>query len=156
MKRIQPHSFPIALSTSLLLIPGLVRAQVPSAADRGYMTIVDAIGAAGESKEAQIARAIAAGPKHVTDSARIEGSDAKGKKIVLREGYNGFTCLPGNPNVVGRPASCLNQAAQQWSADLAAGKPAPTNTLAGIIYMQSGAVDDYLAVRSESFRFVGD
>ena len=141
MKHIQRDRFAIALSTSLLLVPGVVRAQVPSAADRGYMTIVDAIGAAGESKETQIARAIAAGPKHVTDSARIEGSDAQGKKIVLREGNNGFRCLPGNPTVVGRPASCSNHAAQQWSADLAAGKPAPTNAVAGIIYMQSGATE---------------
>jgi hypothetical protein len=62
------------------------------------------IGAAGESKEAQIAHVIAAGPKSVTGSARIEGSDAHGKKVVLREGNNGFICVPGNPRVVGRPA----------------------------------------------------
>lgn len=105
------------------------------------MAIDAGIGAAGESKQAQLARAIAAGPKQVTDSARIEGSDAQGKRIVLREGTNGFTCLPGNPKVVGRPASCSNQAAQQWSADLAAGKPAPTNKEAGFIYMESGATE---------------
>ena len=97
-------SLSIALSLTALFL--LQRAQAQVAADRGYMNIGDAIGAAGESKQAQIARAIAAGPKQVTDSARIEGSDAQGKKIVLREGNNGFTCWPGNPKVVGRPASC--------------------------------------------------
>jgi hypothetical protein len=141
MKPIGCNRLVIALATNLLLVAGAARAQIPSAADRGYMAIADAIGAPGESKQAQIARAIAAAPKQVTDSARIEGSDAKGRKIVLREGNNGFTCLPGNPKVVGRPASCSNQAAQQWSADLAVGKPAPTNTVAGFIYMQSGATE---------------
>jgi hypothetical protein len=125
LKPIGRNSLVIALGTNLFLVAGAAQAQIPSAADRAYMAIADAIGAAGESKQAQIARAIAAAPKHVTDSARIEGSDAGGRKIVLREGNNGFTCLPGNPKVVGRPASCSNQAAQQWSADLAAGKPAP-------------------------------
>jgi hypothetical protein len=105
------------------------------------MTIVDAIGAAGESKETQIARAMAAGPRQVSESAGIEGSDSQGRRIILREGNNGFTCVPGNPKVAGRPASCSNQAAQQWISDLAAGRPAPSNTVAGIIYMQSGATE---------------
>ena len=126
---------------AFLLMHGAVDAQAPDAADRGHMNVAESIGAAGESREAQIARAIEAGPKHVTDSARIEGSDAQGRKVVLREGTNGFTCLPGNPKVVGRPASCSNQAAQQWSADLAAGKPAPTNSELGIIFMQAGATE---------------
>ena len=143
MKHIRRNTLAIALAASLLLVQGAVEAQAPDAADRGYMSnIGESIGAAGESAQAQIARAIAAGPgKQVTDFARIEGSDAQGKKIVLREGKNGFTCLPGNPKVLGRPASCSNQAAQQWSADLAAGKPAPTNTVAGFIYMESGATE---------------
>lgn len=129
----------IALAVHFLLLAGAASAQAP--ADRGYMTIADGIGAPGESKQAQIARAVAAGPKQIAEAARIEGSDAQGKRVVLREGTNAFTCFPGNPKVVGRPASCANQAAIQWSADLAAGKPAPTNTTPGFIYMQSGATE---------------
>jgi hypothetical protein len=41
VKHVQRNSFVIAVSTSLLLIPGAVRAQVPSAVERGYMTIDD-------------------------------------------------------------------------------------------------------------------
>jgi len=141
MKHICRNSLALAVFNSLLLVQRAVDAQVPNAADRGYMNIEGSIGAAGESKEAQIARAMAAGPTSVTGSARIEGSDARGKKTILREGNNGFTCLPGNPKVVGRSASCSNQAAQQWSADLAAGKPTPSNTVPGIIYMQAGATE---------------
>ena len=105
------------------------------------MEIPETGGVAGESKEAQIARAIAAGPATITGEARIVGTDANGKSIVLREGTNEFLCQPGNPKVVGRPATCSNAAARQWSADLAAGKPKPTNTVLGIIYMQAGATE---------------
>jgi len=137
----QRHGLSICFAAGLLLQQGMVAAQVPSAADRGYMNIDESGGAAGETKEVQMARAIAAGPKRVTDAARIVGSDAQGKTMVLREGKNGFTCVPGNPKVVGRPASCSNEAARQWSADLAAGIPSPTNTVAGFIYMLAGATE---------------
>jgi len=138
MKLARHSGFTIYFFMSLLTVEASV-AQVPGINGPGYMAIEQAIGAAGETREAQIARALAAGPAHVTHFARIEGSDDQGNRVVLREGSNGFICMPGNPQVVGRPASCSNAAAQRWSADLAAGMPAPTNTEAGIIFMQSGA-----------------
>jgi hypothetical protein len=103
------------------------------------MDIDESGGAAGEPAEVQVARALAAGPRHVTNSARIVGADAQGKRMVLREGGNGFTCQPGNPKLLGRPASCSNEAARQWSADMAAHKAKPTNAEPGIIYMLAGA-----------------
>ena len=107
--------------------------------DHSHMDIDESGGAAGEPAEVQMARAVAAGPLHVTNSARIVGADAQGKRMVLREGSNGFTCQPGNPKVLGRPASCANEAARQWSADMAAHKAKPTNAEPGIIYMLAGA-----------------
>jgi hypothetical protein len=35
--------------------------------------------------------------------ARVVDTDAQGKMVVLREGNNGFTCMPGNLRVVGEP-----------------------------------------------------
>ena len=138
MTVIRRYSLVILQSAGLLLcLQGTVEAQVP--ADRGYMWIDASGGVAGEPRDVQMARAIAAGPRNVTEAARIAGADAQGKTIVLREGSNGFTCQPGNPRVVGRPASCSNEAAVRWSADLAAGKPNPTNTAPGFVYMLAGA-----------------
>ena len=53
-----------------------------------------------------MARAIAAGPKEITDQARIMGFDAQGNRIVLREGNGDFICQPGKPQFVAQPASC--------------------------------------------------
>jgi hypothetical protein len=61
-----------------------------------------------EAPEIQMARAIAAGPKHITDQARIMGFDAEGKRIVLREGSNDFICQGGKPQFVAQPASCYS------------------------------------------------
>src|SRR6266852_4496476 len=90
--------------------------------DHSYMDTDESGGAAGEPAEVQMARAIAAGPRHVTDSARIVGADVQGKRIVLREGSNGFTCQPGNPKFLAQPASCYT-----------------TNSKPRITYMLAGA-----------------
>src|ERR1700694_196040 len=57
----------------------------------------------GDSTQAKIARAMSAGPAEVAKTARIVDTDAQGKMVVLREGSNGFTCMPGNLQVVGDP-----------------------------------------------------
>jgi hypothetical protein len=89
--------------------------------------------------QAKIARALAAAPEDIAMSAKVVATDAQGKTAVLREGTNGFTCMPGNPDVVGQPAMCMDAASMQWAADFKAHKPKPTNTVPGITYMLAGA-----------------
>jgi hypothetical protein len=140
MKFVRRNSLIVTLLAALLLCQrGSVGAQMQQTDDLGYLGIDESGGAAGDPTELQIARAIAAGPPHVASSARIVGYDAQGKRIILREGSNGFTCEPGNSSVLGRPASCSNEAARQWSADMAAREAKPTNAEPGIIYMLAGA-----------------
>jgi hypothetical protein len=92
-----------------------------------------------ETTEAKIERAMSAGPLEIARSAKIIDKDSQGHTVVLREGTNGWTCMPGNPNVVGEPAMCADPASMQWFADFAAHKPKPTNTVPGITYMLAGA-----------------
>jgi hypothetical protein len=67
--------------------------------------------------EARIARALKSGPPAIRDGAKVIDMDADRKITVLREGTNGWTCM-----------------------DAWAGKPRPTNTSPGLIYMLNGAV----------------
>jgi hypothetical protein len=94
---------------------------------------------AADTTQAKIARAMSAGPVNVAKAARIIDTDAQGKMVVLREGNNGFTCMPGNPKVVGEPPMCVDAASLQWFADAKSHKPKPTNTVPGITYMLAGA-----------------
>ena len=103
---------------------------------------------ANETKEDKIARAMSSALPDIAKSARIVDTDAQEKTVLLREGDNGFTCMPGNPIVTGRPPMCANEAALQWLADFKARKQRPTNKEPGIIYMLAGATQ-----RSDSDSF---
>ena len=94
---------------------------------------------AGDTTQGKIARAMSAGPDDISESARIVDKDAQGKTVILRAGSNGFTCMPGNPNVVGDPPMCADAASMQWAADFSAHRPNPTNSVPGITYMLAGA-----------------
>jgi hypothetical protein len=94
---------------------------------------------AGDTTQEKIARAMSAGPDNVSTSTQIIDTDAQGKMVVLHEGDNGFTCMPGNPKVVGEPPMCADAASMRWFADAKAHKPKPTNTVPGITYMLAGA-----------------
>lgn len=125
----------LALTAAIPFIVGMVllgSAQTTSL-NQGSPTAGD------DSKQVKIARAMSAGPMNVAKAARIIDTDAQGKMVVLREGNNGFTCMPGNLKVVGEPAMCVDAAAMQWYDDAKAHKPKPTNTVPGITYMLAGA-----------------
>src|SRR5580704_15955627 len=92
-----------------------------------------------DTSQGKIARAMSAGPDDIARSARIVDTDAEGNTVVLRDGSNGFTCLPGKPKVIGEPPMCADAASLQWFADAKAHKPKPTNTVPGITYMLAGA-----------------
>jgi hypothetical protein len=135
MNLVKPNLGFIALLVSVLLVSeakprGAARAQTPD-----QNSAVEA----GETAHAKIARAMSAGPADVAKEARIVDTNARGQMVVLREGNNGFTCMPGNPNVVGDPPMCVDAPALQWYADAKTHKPKPTNTVPGITYMLAGA-----------------
>jgi len=92
-----------------------------------------------DTTQGKMAWAMSAGPDDIAKLARIIDTDAKGNTVVLREGSNGFTCMPGNPKVIGEPPMCVDAASLQWFSDAKAHKPKPTNTVPGITYMLEGA-----------------
>jgi hypothetical protein len=125
----------IATATAILVATGMnfggsVHANTP---------VQDSPTDASDTTQAKIARAMSAGPNEIASSARIVDTDAQGNSVVLREGNNGFTCMPGNPRVIGNPPMCEDAASMQWGADFKAHKPRPTNTVPGVTYMLAGA-----------------
>jgi hypothetical protein len=118
-------TFTISICLAGMLLQGA--AQTTSSDQSSSMS-------SGDSTEVKIARAMSAGPASVANAARIVDTDTQGNKVVLREGHNGFTCMPGDPEVVGEPPMCVDAASMQWFADARAHKPKPTNTVPGITY----------------------
>lgn len=87
-----------------------------------------------ESAEVKIARAITAGHPGITDKATIIDVDG----TVLREGSNGWTCLPGIGLIPGdKHPMCNDEVWMKWMRAAAVGKPFSTDVV-GISYMLAG------------------
>ena len=124
----------LTLTALLLLISGLLLRGAAQTTPSNHNA-----SAGDDSTQVKIARAMSAGPTEVAKAARIVDTDAQGKMVVLREGNNGFTCMPGNLKVVGEPPMCVDAPSIKWFADARAHNPKPTNTVPGITYMLAGA-----------------
>ena len=93
-----------------------------------------------EILQQKIRRAMLSGPAAVTRDATVAEMDAQGKMVVLRKGTNQWVCMPGNENIIGDVPMSLDPMGMQWSMDIRARKPKPTNTAPGLIYMLCGAL----------------
>jgi hypothetical protein len=125
----------LTFTASVLLISGLLLRGAAQTTPSDH----NASAGSDDSTQVKIARAMSAGPTEVAKAARIVDTDAQGRMVVLREGNNGFTCMPGNLKVVGEPPMCVDAPSMQWFSDAKAHKPKPTNTVPGITYMLAGA-----------------
>lgn len=84
--------------------------------------------------------AMRAAPKNVSAKATIVAMGADGSMRTLREGTNGFTCMPDNPATPGPDPMCMDKAAFEW-AGAWVGHKTPPNGKVGLMYMLSGGTD---------------
>lgn len=81
-----------------------------------------------------IAQAEDAGPAAVAEAATIHGFDESGKMVVLREGTNGWWCMPDDPVSPGVDPMCGDANAMEWVMAWI-GKTEPPAGKPGFIYM---------------------
>jgi len=87
-----------------------------------------------ESADDKIARAMSAAPADISAHARIVDVDG----TVLREGTNGWTCMPGIALIPGdRHPMCNDAVWTAWMHATAAGEPFATDVV-GVSYMLQG------------------
>ena len=87
-----------------------------------------------------IQSAMAAAPESVSGKATIVQAGADGAMKTLREGSNGWTCMPDNPVTPGPDPMCMDANAGQWAMAWIGKKIPPANTV-GMIYMLAGGTD---------------
>jgi hypothetical protein len=90
-------------------------------------------------EDPRITRARLSGPEQVTKDATVAEMAADGALTVLAKGTNEWVCTPGNENKIGHPPMCMNPMGMRWMMDAMQGKPKPTKTAPGMIYMLCGA-----------------
>ena len=99
-----------------------------------FIIIIAGIFAAGFAQaDDQISSAMSAAPASISANARVINWDFK----TLRQGSNGWTCLPDRPDTPGNDPWCVNEA---WLNFLNAyvKKEKPTYTQIGFAYMLMG------------------
>jgi len=97
-------------------------------------------GAAAASDSKLIKSAMAAAPRKVSAGATIVAADKDGKMRTLREGSNGFTCMPDNPTTPGPDPMCMDKAALEWATAWMEHKT-PASGKTGLMYMLAGGTD---------------
>jgi hypothetical protein len=132
------NSTPVIHSIAAAL--ALVFSQ-PSMADDMTMHGMDGKPAAPSAADRKMIRsAMSAAPKKVSEGASIVAMDANGKMRTLREGKNGFTCMPDNPATPGPDPMCMDKAALEWAEAWIGHKP-PASGKVGFMYMLAGGTD---------------
>lgn len=93
---------------------------------------------APQSDAQLIASAMSAGPKAVAEGAAIVAMDANGAMRTLRQGSNGFTCMPDDPGSPGPDPMCLDANAMEW-LHAWMGKTEPPDKVGFIFMLVSGS-----------------
>ena|SRR5690349_2781731 len=116
----------------------------------GILTVVSIFGAAANvcaadakkppSDKALIKSAMSAAPAKVAQGASIVVMEADGKMRMLREGKNGFTCMPDNPATPGPDPMCMDKSAMEWAMAWI-GHKTPAAGKVGFMYMLAGGTD---------------
>ncbi|MGO4550220.1 hypothetical protein AB4059_03845 [Lysobacter sp. 2RAF19] len=95
---------------------------------------------AAPSDDQLIHSATKAAPAKVAAGAKVIVVDDKGVARTLREGSNGFTCMPDNPTTPGPDPMCMDASAMEW-ANAWMAKKTPTAGKIGLMYMLEGGTD---------------
>jgi hypothetical protein len=87
-----------------------------------------------------IASAMRAAPATIAKGAGIVVMGADGKMRTLREGKNGFTCMPDSPTTPGPDPMCMDKNAWEWAGAWMSHKPPAVGKI-GLMYMLEGGTD---------------
>ncbi len=129
---------------SMLVIGGAILAcagcdsQRPAADNEATANAADNAAAAAPSDP--IESAMAAAPQSIARDATIIQAAADGSMTTLREGNNGWTCMPNNPATPGHDPMCMDANALKWAQAWMTRKTPPANNV-GLMYMLAGGSD---------------
>jgi len=131
------HVITLVASISLLQLAACEKAKMAEQkADGGATRQNDAPAHPSDPVES----AMAAAPASIAKGAKIISMKPDGTMSVLREGSNGWTCMPDNPATPGADPMCMDGNAMKWAEAWIGHKPPPADNV-GLMYMLAGGSD---------------
>jgi len=131
---------PIGALGSMAAVLTIMITQGAVAADAAMPATGAKAAAPSADDQKMIKSAMQAAPKKVSAGATIVVAGADGQMRTLREGSNGFTCMPDNPATPGPDPMCMDAAALEW-AGAWIGHKTPASGKIGFMYMLAGGTD---------------
>lgn len=134
------------MSTTIPVVGSMVAAltivfPTPAMASDSAMPAMGAKAPASSAADQKMIRsAMQAAPKKVSAAATIIAVGTDGQMRTLREGSNGFTCMPDNPATPGPDPMCMDKVALEWAGAWMNHKT-PASGKIGFMYMLSGGTD---------------
>ena len=95
--------------------------------------------ASPKTDAAKIANAMSAAPAALLRNASVAEMNEDGSMKELRQGTNGWTCVPDDPSTPGNDPMCLDPNAMEWLHAYMKKEPSPEKV--GFIYMLQGGWD---------------
>ena len=137
--------------TSTLFRPLLIGAAVlalggcnkPAETSGNTASAVNGAATANEGATASndpVQSAESAAPASIAHDASIMTIDANGNPTTLRNGSNGWTCMPDSPATPGPDPMCMDANAMKWADAWIHHKPPPAGAV-GVMYMLEGGTD---------------
>jgi hypothetical protein len=126
-----------AASVSLALVGCNQKAPEANTAEANT---ADTNATAAASSTDPVQSAMSAAPEAIGKDATIVQAQADGSMKTLREGKNGWTCMPDSPTTPGPDPMCMDANAAKWAAAWI-GKKTPPEGTAGVMYMLEGGTD---------------
>jgi hypothetical protein len=99
----------------------------------GLLGFAQTLLAQPQTAEQKLTNAMSAGPPPAKDATILDGVEVA-KAKVLRQGTNGWTCVPDDPGSPGNDPQCMDKNGLEWLKALMA-HTAPKFTAPGIDYM---------------------
>jgi hypothetical protein len=128
---------------------------VSVAASNAQSQRVDTAALSAATRAKLIKSALSAAPANIAANATVAVPGADGQMTVLRQGANGFTCIPDAPASSGVDPMCIDEEGMKWAHAWMSHEAKPGNTAPGLIYMLAGGSDisatDPWATRTDHF-----
>jgi len=133
------HVRPLLIGAAMLALVSCNQAKTggdTAAADNAAGKPAESVAASADP----IKSAEAAAPASIAHDAAVITVDKSGAVKSLREGSNGWTCMPDNPQTPGTDPMCMDENAMKWAQAWMAHKPPPADNV-GLMYMLQGGSD---------------